>query len=76
MKLENRIAYNLKVVVDDYITNKKFGFILKQEDYELSHNLELNIDEFEDLYIAVCHMKELIEKERIKDDIKTNTRID
>ena len=64
MKLDNQIAYNLKVTTYDYITDKKFGICCNQEAFAPSHNLELNIWEFEDLYTSICHMKELIERER------------
>ena len=40
-----------------------------------SNFLDMDVVEFQHLYDAVCSMKDLIEKERIKSEIRNNTRI-
>ena len=73
MKLNGQSAYNLKIVTNDYITNQKFGFCVFSDPFELSNYIELDVFEFENLYKAVCNMKDLIEKEREKNEIGINT---
>ena len=66
MKLNNQIAYNLKVRVNDYIVNQDYGFCILADYMSPSNYLDMDVHEFQHLYDAVCNMKELIENEREK----------
>ena len=75
MKLNGQSIYNLKVRVDDYVVNKSYGFCIFADYMSPSNFLDMDAIEFQRLYDAVCNMKELIEKERMNNDIRNNTRI-
>lgn len=75
MKLNDQPIYNLKVRVKDYIVDKEYGFCILADYMHPANYLDMDVHEFQYLYDAVCSMKDLIEKERIKDDIRNNTRI-
>ena len=75
MKLNEQPIYNLKVRVKDYIVDQTYGFCILADYMSPSNYLDMDVHEFQHLYDAVCSMKDLIEKERIKDDIRNNTRI-
>ena len=66
MKLNDQIAYNLKVRVNDYVVNKDYGFCILADHMSLPNYLDMDVHEFQHLYDAVCSMKDLIEKERMK----------
>lgn len=75
MKLNEQPIYNLKVRVKDYIVDQTYGFCILADFKHPDNYLDMDVHEFKHLYNAVCSMKDLIEKERIKDDIRNNTRI-
>ena len=75
MKLNEQPIYNLKVRVKDYIVDQEYGFCVLADYISPSNFLDMDVHEFQHLYDAVCSMKELIEKERIKNDFRNNTRI-
>lgn len=75
MKLNGQPVYNLKVRVDDYIVDKSYGFCILADYMSPSNFLDMDAVEFQWLYDAVCSMKDLIEKERMNNDIRNNTRI-
>lgn len=75
MKLNDKTVYNLNVRVKDYIVDQKYGFCILADYMHPANYLEMDVIEFQHLYNAVCSMKDLIEKERIKNDIRNNTRI-
>lgn len=75
MKLNDKTVYNLKVKVKDYVVDKEYGFCILADYMSPSNFLDMDVVEFQCLYDAVCSMKDLIEKERIKNDFRNNTRI-
>lgn len=75
MKLNEQPVYNLKVRVKDYVVDQEYGFCILADYISPPNFLDMDVHEFQYLYDAVCNMKDLIEKERIKDDIRNNTRI-
>ena len=75
MKLNDQPIYNLKVRVKDYIVDKEYGFCILADYTRPTNHLDMDVHEFQHLYESVCSMKDLIEKERIKNDIRNNTRI-
>ena len=76
MKLNDQTIYNLNVRVKDYIVDQEYGFCILADYMRPANHLDMDVHEFQYLYDAVCSMKDLIEKERIKNDIRNNTRID
>lgn len=75
MKLNEQPVYNLKVRVNDYIVDQEYGFCILADYMHPDNYLDMDVHEFQYLYDAVCSMKDLIEKERIENDIRNNTRI-
>lgn len=73
MKLNEQPVYNLKIRVKDYIVDKEYGFCILADYIRPANYLDMDVHEFQHLYDAVCNMKDLIEKERIKNDIGSNT---
>ena len=66
MKLNDQIAYNLKVRVKDYVVDQEYGFCILADFMHPDNYLDMDVHEFQNLYDAVCNMKDLIEKERMK----------
>ena len=66
MKLNDQTAYNLKVRVKDYVVDKEYGFCILADYMRPDNYLDMDVYEFQNLYDAVCNMKDLIEKERMK----------
>lgn len=66
MKLNDQTAYNLKVRVKDYVVGKEYGFCILADYMHPANYLDMDVHEFKYLYDAVCSMKDLIEKERMK----------
>lgn len=75
MKLNNQTAYNLKIRVNDYVVDKEYGFCILADHMRPTNYLDMDVHEFQYLYDAVCSMKDLIEKERFKNEIRNNTRV-
>ena len=66
MKLNEQPIYNLKVRVKDYVVDQEYGFCILADFMHPDHYLDMDVHEFKHLYDAVCNMKDLIEKERMK----------
>ena len=66
MKLNNQTAHNLTVRVKDYVVDKEYGFCILADYMHPANYLDMDVHEFQYLYDAVCNMKDLIEKERMK----------
>ena len=66
MKLNEQLIYNLTVRVKDYVVDKEYGFRIFADYMHPANYLDMDVHEFQHLYDAVCNMKDLIEKERMK----------
>ena len=74
MKLNDQTIHNLKIRVKDYVVDKEYGFCILADYSNPSNFLDMDVFEFEHLYDAICNMKELIEKERMKNETRNYTR--
>ena len=66
MKLNEQPIYNLKVRVKDYVVDQEYGICILADYMSPDNYLDMDVHEFQNLYDAVCNMKDLIEKERMK----------